>query len=66
MSRAIFSYTVELFIGHIVQSPKDTDTDTGYDHQIQPKLEKTTAIRRIAVRETSVFRPNGGSIEGPP
>jgi len=31
-----------------------------------PRLEKKTAIRRIAVRETSVSRYHRGPIEGPP
>ena len=33
---------------------------------MHPGLGKTKAIRRIAVRETSVSRHHGGPIEGPP
>ena len=33
---------------------------------IIPRPGKTTAIRRIAVRETGVFRPPGGPIEDTP
>ena len=37
-----------------------------YKNNWEARQEKTTAIRRIAVRETGVSRPHGGPIEGPP